>query len=146
MSSTSFRALVRPHLVSKYYCLEPWHRCVHTLSTRYVTVYTLHRFRLVGSIAGSAPVLTTKQKTCAHAGLPCPNSGAGAQMGVSILILREYHSWAACMGIKCESWSNCQLNCVVTMLGNGQGLIKHKGKKHVASKLFELLTGCKKTN
>ena len=43
-------------------------------------------------------------------------------------------------------FNNCQLICVATMLGNGQGLIKHKGKKHVASKLFELLTGCKKTN
>ena len=43
-------------------------------------------------------------------------------------------------------FNNCQLICVVAMLGNGQVLIKHKGKKHVASKLFELLTGCKKTS
>ena len=47
---------------------ESWPKCVHTLSTRYVTVYTLDRYRLVGSVAGSAPVHTNTQKTCAHTG------------------------------------------------------------------------------
>ena len=64
VSSTSFSSTLGVQALLP----ESWYRCVHTLSTRYVTVYTLHRFRLVGSVAGSAPVLTTKQKTCAHTG------------------------------------------------------------------------------
>ena len=32
------------------------------------------------------------------------------------------------------------------MLRNGQGLIKHKGKKKVASKLFEIFAVSKKTS
>ena len=43
--------------------------------------------------------------------------------GVSILILREYHTWAA------RAWAlNVQVG--LARLGNGQGLIKHKGKNN----------------
>ena len=123
VSSTSFSSTLSVQALLP----ESWYRCVHTLSTRYVTVNTLHRFRLVGSVAGSEPVLTTKQKTCAHTGT-VPVFWRGCLNGcVHINTQRIPYLRAWALNVK-AGFYNCQLICVVTMLGNSQGLIKHKGK------------------
>ena len=98
MQQTSFFLLVcstttkcrqphfRAHLVSNY-----WHYFLSPGTNVFtsVTVYTLRRFRLVGSVAGSAPVLTTKQKTWAHTGT-VPEFWVGCLNGCVNIVWASY--------------------------------------------------------
>ena len=101
VSSTSFSSTLGVQLLALF--PDSWPKCVHTLSTPYVTVNTLDQFRLVGSLAGSAPVLTTKQKTCAHTGT-VPEFWGGCLNGCVNINTQGIHTWPACMGIECSSW------------------------------------------